>query len=47
MAGHLSRLARLLEGKERARAIKADTSWFETEGSSVVGNAGNPGDDAR
>lgn len=28
MAMHLSRLARLLEGKERARAIKADTSWF-------------------
>ena len=28
MAGHLSRLARMLLGKEQARAIKDDTRWF-------------------
>lgn len=28
MAGHLSRLARVLDGKDRTKALKSDTSWF-------------------
>lgn len=40
VATHRSRLARLLDGKERAREVKADTSWFAPAGTPVSDDDG-------